>query len=203
MKRITIGIVIGLALVFVYNSFKNYQNDEKILSESSMLIEQQIKNVARMIVSEGHFAEVYNYSDSKKLLGSLITVDKKALVVVNAKVLITFDMKQIAFDIDEDNKVVRIKNLPKPKIEINPDLEYYDISADYLNPFEAEDYNLIRQKIDASLLEKVQASYLVSNAQNRLLTELAQFLVLTNNLGWTLVYNDTRIKNIEELNWTP
>jgi len=199
MKKIFIGAVITLAVVLVYRSWSESEEDNRLLRESSMLIEQQLKNVAKLVVTEGHFAEIYNYQDSKELFGPLITADKKALVVVNATVSISYDLSGIAYQIDETNKTLKIEALPEAEIAIHPDFEYYDVSADYLNPFEADDYNAIKRDVKASLLKKIQLSNLQANAKNRLLSELGSLLPLTHTLGWTLVYNDQPIKNTKDL----
>jgi hypothetical protein len=199
MKKVLAGALIALASVLIYRSCADQKNDERILQENSMLIQQQIQNVSKLIVTEGHFAEVYNYADSKELFGPLVTADKKALVVVNAEVTIAYDLKKVAFDVDEITKTLIINKIPEPEISINPDFEYYDVSADYLNQFEAEDYNLIKRNVNTSLMKKVKASNLASNAQNRLLSELSQLLVLTNSMGWTLVYDSTPVNNVDQL----
>ncbi len=90
-------------------------------------------------------------------------------------------------------------NIPAPEIKINPDFEYYDVTADYLNPFQAEDYNLIKRNVNASLMKKIDASTLRSNAENRLVSELSRILLLTHSLGWTLVFEDVPVQNMEEL----
>ena len=164
-----------------------------------MLIQQELKNVSKLIVTEGHFAEVYNYKDSKELFGPLVTAQKKALVVVNAEVMVVYDLSQVTYDLDEENKTVKITNIPDPEIKINPDFEYYDVTADYLNPFKAEDYNLIKRNVNASLMKKIDASTLRSNAENSLVSELSRILVITNSMGWTLVFEDVPVQNMEEL----
>ncbi|AZQ60389.1 DUF4230 domain-containing protein [Maribacter sp. MJ134] len=199
MKRILIGAVVTLAIVLVFRSCAKEKESEAILKENSMLIQEQIANVSKLIVTEGHFAEVYNYKDSKELFGPLLTADKKALVVVNAAVTIAYDLSEIKFTLDADKRTLRIDQIPEPEISLNPDFEYYDVTADYLNPFEADDYNTIKNNVKASLMKKVAASTLRTNARDRLLSELQQFYVLTNSLGWTLTYQD---KEIEE-NFNP
>lgn len=164
-----------------------------------MLIQEQIKNVAKLIVTEGHFAEVYTYADSKELFGPLLTAEKKALVVVNAEVTIAYDLSKIEFIVNDSSRTVTLRNIPEPEISIKPDFEYYDVTADYLNPFDAGDYNRIKRNVNASLLKKVEASSLKSNAKNRLVSELSKFLVLTNTMGWTLIYDETPISDVEQL----
>lgn len=196
MKKILFGAIIALASVLIYKSCSDDISEKKLLKESSMLIQQELKNVSKLIVTEGHFVEVYNYADSKELFGSLVTADKKALVVVNAEAIISYDLTQITYELDEAQKVIRITKIPEPEIKINPDFEYYDVSADYFNPFKAEDYNAIKTNVNASLLEKIEASTLRSNAENRLLSELSQIYLLSNSLGWTLNYNERPVSEI-------
>ncbi|MBD1263078.1 DUF4230 domain-containing protein [Maribacter polysiphoniae] len=199
MKRILIGALVTLSLVLVVRSCWDDREKKSILKENSMLIQQQIDNVSKLIVTEGHFAEVYTYKDSQELFGALITADKKALVVVNAEVLVTYDLGKIDFEVDELTKTLRIKSIPEPEIKINPDFEYYDVSADYLNPFNASDYNTIKRNVQASLMKKIEASSLRSNAENRLISELSKFYILTNSMGWTLVYGDRNIEDMDGL----
>ncbi|MDX1759160.1 MAG: DUF4230 domain-containing protein [Arenibacter algicola] len=199
MKKVFIGVILTLAVVLIFRSCSEEKEKKSILKENSMLIQEQINNVSKLIVTEGHFAEVYNYKDSQQLFGPLITADKKALVVVNAEVTVGYDLSLVKFEINEDTKTLRIISIPEPEIKINPDFEYYDVTADYLNQFNAEDYNKIKRNVNASLLKKIEASTLKSNAQNRLLSELSKFLVLTNSMGWTLSYGDRNIQNFDEL----
>lgn len=190
MKRVLIVVIIALAAVLVFRTCSESSKEKSILQENSMLIQEQIKNVSKLVVTEGHFAEVYNYKDSQELFGPLITADKKALVVVNAEVTVGYDLSKLVFELDEKRKTLYLKSIPEPEIKINPDFEYYDVTADYLNPFKAKDYNTIKKNVRASLLKKVEASSLKSNAKNRLLSELSKFYVLTNSMGWTLQYNE-------------
>lgn len=200
MKRILVGIIIVLAALLLFKTCSDKKEEQSILQENSMLIQQQIQNVSKLIVTEGHFAEVYNYKDSQQLFGPLITAEKKALVVVNADVTVAYDLSKIDFEVDEENKILILKSIPEPEIKVHPDYEYYDVTADFLNQFDANDYNKIKKNVKASLLKKVEKSTLKTNAKNRLLSELSKFYVVTNSLGWTLQYNETPIKNIEELN---
>ena len=188
-----------MASVLIYKSCTDDREQKSILEENTMLIQQELRNVSKLVVTEGHFAEVYNYKDSKELFGPLITAHKKALVVVNADVSIAYDLSQINYDVDEENKVLTITQIPEPEIKISPDFEYYDVTADYLNPFNAGDYNAIKRNVNASLMKKIEASSLRSNAENRLVSELSRILVLTNTMDWTLFYENVPVENSEQL----
>jgi hypothetical protein len=203
MKKILFGAMLTIVVVLIFRSCSEDKKENSILLENSMLIQKQISKVSKLIVTEGHFAEVYNYKDSQELFGPLITADKKALVVVNAEITVAYDLSKIVFEVDAANKTLHIKSIPEPEIKINPDFEYYDVTSDYLNQFDASDYNKIKKNVNTSLMKKVEASTLKSNAKNRLISELSKFYVLTNSMEWTLIYEDhsvTDLKDFELIN---
>ena len=199
MRKILFGVVITLIVLFTFNYCGHKREDKIVLQESSALIQEQIKNVGKLVVTEGHFSEVFNYKNSKDIFGEYFTSEKKALVVVNANVTIAYDLSKIEYEVDEQTKTLTILSIPEEEIKINPDLEYYDIQSDFLNPFKAEDYNAIKNIVKASLNEKLENSDLKANAKNRLISELSKFYILTNSLGWTLKYNENPMQSVRDL----
>lgn len=197
MRNFLLGVLIAVLILFTFKYCGEKQDDKIVLKESSALIQEQIKNVGKLVVTEGHFSEVFNYKNSKAYFGELLTAEKKALVVVNADVTISYDLSKIEFSLDETTKTLHILNIPEEEIKVSPELEYYDIQSDFFNPFQAKDYNDIKDTVKASLLKKLQNSELKQNAKNRLLSELSKFYILTNSLGWTLQYNETPINSVE------
>lgn len=198
MRKIIFGVVLTLIILFTFKYCEEKREDKIVLQENSALIQKQINNVGKLIVTEGHFSEVFNYKNSKDLFGDYFTSDKKALVVVNADVTVAYDLSKIEFDVDETTKTLSILNIPDEEIKIHPDLEYYDMQSDFFNPFEAKDYNEIKRAVTRSLNKKIEASDLKANAKNRLISELSKFYILTNSLGWTLEYNNTPITKNDE-----
>jgi len=199
MRKILFGVIITLVIVFTFKYCGDKQEEQLVLKESTSLIQKQINNVGKLVVLEGNFSEVFTYKSSKDIFGDLLSAEKKALVVVNAEVTIAYDLSKLEFDIDEVNKILTITNIPEEELKVHPDLEYYDVQADYLNPFEAKDYNAINNKVKDLLKKKIAASDMKNNAKNRLISELSKFYILTNSLDWTLQYNETPITTPEAL----
>lgn len=199
MRKILFGVIITLIILFTFKYCGDKKEDRIILQEHSALIQEQLKNVGKLVVIEGHFSEVFNYKNSKEIFGEYITSDKKAVVIVNADVSIAYDLSAIEYIIDEENKTLKIISIPEEEIKISPDFEYYDVQSDFLNPFKAEDYNAIKGIVNKSLQNKIEASELKSNAKNRLISELSKFYILTSSLGWSLEYNETPIFSLDLL----
>jgi hypothetical protein len=198
MKNFFIGAILVLLIVFGVRYCENRGNNQDELEANTALLQEQIKNVGKLVVTEGTFSQVYSYKDSKKFYLDIFSARKKALIIVNATATVAYDLSKLKTEIDEENKIVHITYIPEEEIKINPEIKYYDVTQDYLNQFEAGDHNKIRKRIERSIKEKVEASPLVSNAKNRLISELQKIYILTNSMGWTLQYNNQDFKNSEE-----
>lgn len=194
IKKILLFIAAAL-VIFLLFRYCEFKDDETTVIEETALIQQQIKNVGKLVVTEGHFAEVLTYKDRQKYFLNILSAEKKALVVVNADVTVSYDLSKIEYDINEATKTITIKNIPKEEINISPDLKFYDVQQNGFNEFSGEDYNKINSTVKANLRKKIEKSSLKTNAQNRLLSELSKILILTNTMGWKLQYNGQQVNN--------
>ncbi|HNP67219.1 MAG TPA: DUF4230 domain-containing protein [Aequorivita sp.] len=199
MRSILLGIVIAFVIVFGLRYCENKKENRETIEANTALIQKELKNVGKLIVTEGSYAQVFTYKASRDLMYGLFDARKKALIVVNAKASIAYDLSEVKTDIDEAKKTVTITNIPEPELSINPNIQYYDVTQDYLNQFTASDYNKIKSRIEKSLHKKIEASELRTNAENRLISELQKIYILTNSMGWTLKYNSTVVENEAEL----
>ena len=194
---IGIGIIIITILLFKFCEFK--KGDSEDLDYNTNLIQQQIVNVGKLVVTEGHFAEVITYKNQEKYLMDMLSFEKKALIIVNADVTVAYDLHQMKYDIDEKNKTITILNIPKEEIKISPDLQFYDVEQSKLNPFTGDDYNKINKLVKANLAKKIEKSSLKTNAKNRLISELSKMLILTNTMNWKLQYEGKTIEDEKDL----
>ena len=197
---IGIGIIISTILLFKFCEFKKGDNAD--LDYNTNLIQQQIVNVGKLVVTEGHFAEVITYKNQEKYLMDMLSFEKKALIIVNADVTVAYDLHQMKYDIDEKNKTITILSIPKEEIKISPDLQFYDVEQSKLNPFTGDDYNKINKLVKANLAKKIEKSSLKANAKNRLISELSKMLILTNTMNWKLQYEGKTIENEKDLSQT-
>ena len=199
MKKIIIGTIIGIVIVFLLQYFFQKKEENTQITENSTLIQQEIKNVGKLVVTEGYFSEVITYQDAKKYLNNWISFDKKALIVVNAEATISYDLHQLRYEIDPALKVVRLLHIPQEELKIYPKIQYYNLEESSFNPFTAEDHNKIQQKVTQLINKKIEQSSFRSNAQNQLLSELSRITILTHSMGWRLEYTNTPIERESDL----
>jgi hypothetical protein len=200
IQRILIAIIAVLAIVIVFKFCDFNKKEEATIDYTTNLIQQQIVNVGKLVVTEGHFAEVITYKNQEEYLMGAVSFEKKAIVIVNADVTIAYDLHQIKYDLDEANKTITILNIPKEEIKISPDIKYYDVQQSTMNPFTGDDYNKISKTVRTNLSKKIEKSSLKSNAKNRLISELSKILILTNTMGWKLQYEGAVIEKEADFN---
>jgi hypothetical protein len=195
LKKIIVGAIVVVLIILAFKFCEFKKEDDSTLDYNTNLIQQQIVNVGKLVVTEGHFSEVLTYKNQQKYMMDILSFEKKALIIVNADVTVSYDLHQMKYDIDEANKTITILTIPKEEIKISPDIKFYDVEQSQMNPFTGDDYNKINTSVKANLAKKIEKSTLKSNAQNRLISELSKILILTNTMGWKLQYDGKVIEN--------
>jgi len=191
-------ICITLGSLLTFFIMRKVDKKNEVMPDTE-LIQQQMKNVSKLVVNEAKISQIYNYKDEKSFM-NLMSFDKKALVVVNADVQIMYDLSKLEYNVDETNKIVKITFIPKEEIKINPEIKIYDVEESRFNAFKGNDYNTIQESVKKQFHEKIMKSNIQANAKNRLVSELSKFLVVTQSLGWTLKYQDETITNTADFN---
>ncbi len=199
MNRFALGFVAALLVLGAVWFFVDKKESKDEIKADSALIQQQIVSVGKLIVTEGYYSQVFTFKNSQNLFLNMWTSDKKALVVVNAKATVEYDLRKLETEIDEEAKTVILRTIPEPVINIYPEIEYYDVTQDYFNKFEAKDYNKIKTSVTSRIREKIEASGLKDDARERLMSELLNIYVLTKSMGWTLQYNEIVIESPEQM----
>lgn len=193
---LVLGFLVLLYLVY-QNSIKN--NSTTTIEYDTALIQQQVKNVGKLVVTEGHFSEVITYKDQKKYLGDWLSFEKKAIVVINADVTVGFDLSKVKFEVDSIHKVLKISNLPKEEIKISPDYKYYSIDESTFNEFEGQDYNKVNKIARENLNKKIQSSTLKTDAKKRLKEELFKLYSFVEIMKWKVEIEGETVSNEKEI----
>jgi len=174
---------IGISIAFLYT----LKNQHKRQSEQIDIINQGIKNVSKLVVTEASFSEIYNYKDTNSYFFDTFSFfEKKIILLVNAKIMVSYDLKKIVFKIDEKQKKLIIKHLPEAELTIIPTYKYYDIQQSMLNTFTKEELNKILDKSIKELTNTVAVSEVKQKAHDHLLEELKTLLTVTKLAGWTI-----------------
>jgi hypothetical protein len=72
------GLIVTVVLLFKYCEFK--KEDDSAMDYNTNLIQQQIVNVGKLVVTEGHSFEVVTYKNKEYLMG-IVSFDVLLIVV--------------------------------------------------------------------------------------------------------------------------
>ena len=169
-----LGLILGGIIAFLAS--KKMVASPSVITESSHTIAESMRKVFKVVSAEGHFNEIYNYEETTKLL-KFIPSTKKALVIVHAKVLIGYDFEKFQWEVDEQNRKVKLLNFPAPEIiSTETDYKYYNIEEQFFNLFSKDDLAKIQQNGKRQVIEAAKKSHLPEVAAEQMRTLLTELL---------------------------
>lgn len=173
LMMLLLGLILGGAIAFLAS--RKLGGEPTVVRESSHTIAESMRKVFKVVSAEGHFNEIYNYEETTKLF-NFIPSKKKALVIVQAKVLVGYDFEKFKWEVDEENRTVKLINFPAPEIlSTETDYKYYNIEEQFFNLFSKDDLAKVQQNGKRQVIEAAKKSHLPEVAAEQmqmLLTEL-------------------------------
>ncbi|UKM65961.1 DUF4230 domain-containing protein [Flavobacteriaceae bacterium GSB9] len=185
-----LGIIIGaLVCLGIVTYVKSIKKKQLVKAQSTILLDK-IKRVCKFITVEGDFAEIYHYEDVKERFLRLVSSRKKALVVINAKAHVGYDLSKIDLTADTENKKIIIGHFPQPEVlSIETNLNYYDKSDGFFNKFEAADLTGLHNEAKIHIQDKIPESGLIQVAQQEVLETISLIETIVETIGWKLDYS--------------
>ena len=173
-----LGLVLGGVISFLVSN--KMSAAPVVITESSHTIAESMRKVFKVVSAEGHFNEIYNYEETTKIF-NFIPSKKKALVIVQAKVLVGYDFEKFQWEVDEVNRKVKLLNFPAPQIiSTETDYKYYNIEEQFFNLFSKDDLAKIQQNGKRQVIEAAKKSHLPEVAAEQMRTLLTELLAGKN-----------------------
>ena len=173
-----LGLVLGGIIAFLISN--KMSAAPVVITESSHTIAESMRKVFKVVSAEGHFNEIYNYEETTKIF-NFIPSKKKALVIVQAKVLVGYDFEKFHWEVDEVNRKVKLLNFPAPQIiSTETDYKYYNIEEQFFNLFSKDDLAKIQQNGKRQVIEAAKKSHLPEVAAEQMRTLLTELLAGKN-----------------------
>lgn len=190
MELLFLGLAGGaIAAYFIYSFFNKNKKKEKEQQQSVVLMEK-IRAVCKFITVEGDFSEIYHYANVKDKWINLFLGSKKALVLIEAKAHIGFDLTKIKMNSNVEKKTIYLSNFPQPELlSIETDFKYYDKKEGWANPFTSSDLTDINREAKQYIVEKIPQSGLLKEASNQALDTIQLMEKLVETINWKLDYS--------------
>ena len=195
-----LGLIIGILTTLGVITYIKYERSKRLASSQSVILLDKIKSVCKFITVEGDFAEIYHYEDVKERFLKLVSSRKKALVVINAKAYVGFDLSKVQMDANMKNKTVVLHHFPQPEVlSIETDLNYYDKKDGYFNKFEATDLTDLHKEAKQHIQDKIPESGLFNVAKKEALEAILLIENIVETIGWKLDYSTLKMEDDQKL----
>src|SRR5690606_35525553 len=196
MLELFLGLILGgISTYWMFSFFRKKRSKELTEHQSTILLDK-IKSVCKLITIEGDFAEIYRYENTKERFLSLVSSKKKALIIINAKVHIGFDLKKVQMHADNEKKKIILTNFPQPEImSISPELQFYDIRNGLFNSFTPTDLTSLNLEAKKHIHDKIPESGLMDTANKEALEAVLLIEKIVETIGWKLDYSTLEIRS--------
>ena len=193
-----LGILLGAFLMYWCYGLFNRKKGKELVQHQSTIILDRIKRVCKLVSVEGDFAEVYNYENTKE--GFLkITSKKKALVLINAKAQVGYDLKKVKLSADNARKTIILNEFPKPEVlSVESDIKFYDIKNGLFNSFDSEDLTALNKQANTHIRDKIPESGLMETAKKEALEAVLIIEKIVETIGWRLDYSALELSASEQ-----
>jgi Protein of unknown function (DUF4230) len=179
---VIVGIIAGFGLYAVYAKFTT--KEQTIIKTESTILLEKIEKVFKIVLAEGHFSEIYDHTSEKDILFGLTTLNKKALIVAKAKVLVGFDFAKVKIRWVEGSRKMIVESFPEPEIlSVDSDYKFYDIDQGLFNKFNNEEYTQLLSDAKQTMQHKAIASELPRIAKKQAVVMLSQ---MASTMGWDI-----------------
>lgn len=180
-----------ILITFLFGCFSMYyflsKSKQKNEHQQAQIIVSQIRSLKNLIVTEGVFSETYSYQNSKNYFYNFFQFEKRALLIVNAKVQVSYNLGLLETKIDTVNKTITIKKIPEPSVEIIPDIRYFDMQQSAFNTFSNQDLNQLQKEAIKRIETTSETVKLKERAKKDLIRQLKSIYLLSNAMDWKLI----------------
>jgi len=191
MAEILLALMSGIIGAGGYHFIFKKKENKMVESEASVLLER-VQAVCKLVTTESEFSEIIDHKEKSSTFFNLIPQEKKAILIVKAKVLMGFDLSKAHFDLDTGEKALRISQLPDAEIlSIEPDVKYYDISKSMFTKFTAEDYSNLNKTAVETIRGVIGEHDIPQKTVKEGMEMLKVIKEITSALGWSFTIDNS------------
>ncbi|MDC7994075.1 DUF4230 domain-containing protein [Altibacter sp. HG106] len=190
METLFLGLGLGaIAAYFIFGWVTKDRKKQRAQRQSVVLM-RQIRSVCKLITVEGDFSEIYHYESMKHKWVNRLLGKKKALVLIEAKAHVGFDLTTLQLEPDEAQRTIIVSQFPKPELlSIETDFKYYDKKEGWANPFTASDLTEINAEAKQYIVDKIPGSGLLEEAHQQAYETMQLLENLAATIHWKVDYS--------------
>lgn len=181
-------VLVAVALLAFFITRSVYGPEPATEQVSATVLLERVRPVLKLITVEGDFNEVYSYHSAEAMfswLKDFSPFQKKAMLRLQAKVSVGYDLEGLHLEADEATHTVHVNGLTRPSIlSIEHDVDYYDLDAGTFNPFTAADLTRMEANAKAQIRTKALQSDLFERAEEQRAAMFNVIRTMVESAGW-------------------
>ncbi|MEZ5054666.1 MAG: DUF4230 domain-containing protein [Chitinophagales bacterium] len=194
------SILVILVVLVGFLSFKlllrDFFNTNKAPQVDSTIVVERIQKVLKLVTVEGNFSELMSYKDFDYI--DFPGFRKDAIVRVNAKVSIGYNLENLKIATNEKDKTILIQNMPKPEIlSIDTDIKFENLSTGLFTSFNEAELSKLNQLGKEKIREKALNTELIKQAEEQRSEMFDLLFYMAKQNGYKIIFEG---KELQEMN---
>ncbi|MEM9990239.1 MAG: DUF4230 domain-containing protein [Bacteroidota bacterium] len=192
-------LLLGWLIAFSLGSYLTWQvarPAQQVTTSDATILLERVRKVCKLVTVEGDITETYKGGDIRNFTFYLpfpttIPIEKQAVINVKGTVMVGYDLSQLTIEMDQENKIMRLGNLPEPSVlSVDHEISYYNLEESWFNAFEAKDFTRLNKEAKQKIREAAERGPLVEEAktQGMQLFDIIAFMAQAS--GWTVDFEE-------------
>lgn len=184
-------IAIMSAKFFIQSVFTNKDHS----TVDSTIIVERIQKVMKLVTVEGNYSELMTYKDFDYV--NFPGFRKDAIVKVNAKVSVGYNLGNMKITSDEKTKTIVISNFPKPEIlSTDTDIKFENLNTGWFTSFSEAEMTKLNQLAKQKIKEKALNAELIKQAEEQKNDVLDLIFYMAKENGYKIIIEGNELKPI-------
>lgn len=198
IKNILLMLLILLVAILSFKLIFSTKDKDTSQVDSTIVVEK-IQKVMKLVTVEGNYSELMSYKDFDYV--DFPGFRKDAILRVNAKVSVGYNLENMKITTDDKTKTITIQQMPKPEIlSIDSDIKFENISTGLFTSFNEAELTKLNALGKDKIRQKALSTDLLNKAEEQRKDMFDLLFYMAEQNGYKIIIEGTALKpiNIKE-----
>lgn len=164
----------------------------------STIVVEKIQKVLKLVTVEGNFSELMKYQDFDYI--DFPGFRKDAIVRVNAKVSVGYNLNNFKVTTNEKEKTIIIQQMPKPEIlSIDTDIKFENLSSGLFTNFNEQELTKLNTLGKEKIRQKALNAEIIKQAEEQKQDLFDLIFYMAKQNGYKIVVEGKELQPIQNL----
>lgn len=198
-KNIIIAaLVFTVALLGVKLFISDFFTKKDNSTVDSTIVVERIQKVLKLVTVEANFSELMKYNDFDYI--DFPGFRKDAIVRVNAKVSVGYNLNNFKVSTNEKEKTITIQQMPKPEIlSIDSDIKFENLSSGLFTNFSAQELSKLNALGKEKIKQKALNTEIIKQAEEQKADLFDLIFYMAKQNGYKILVEGKELQPIQNL----